>query len=141
MPVPTSYLSCCSSLHFAYITIVKITRRDITSEIHALTDENTASLPLFRDRSTIRVVESAPLFLYLRSTRCPRAPRRARESHIFGLRLLTSLDHLRTTRIDIDAASHHAANYLPPGGTVLFYFRAHFAYDFATHTIYQITFA
>lgn len=91
MPVPTSYLSCCSSLHFAYITIVKITRRDITSEIHALTDENTASLPLFRDRSTIRVVESAPLFLYLRSTRCPRAPRRARESHIFGLRLLTSL--------------------------------------------------
>lgn len=91
LPVPTSYLSCCSSLHFAYITIVKITRRDITSEIHALTDENTASLPLFRDRSTIRVVESAPLFLYLRSTRCPRAPRRARESHIFGLRLLTSL--------------------------------------------------
>lgn len=91
LPVPTSYLSCCSSLHFAYITIVKITRRDIRSEIHALTDENTASLPLFRDRSTIRVVESAPLFLYLRSTRCPRAPRRARESHIFGLRLLTSL--------------------------------------------------
>lgn len=71
--------------------IIKITRRDITSEIHALTEENTASLPLFRDRSTIRVVESAPLFLYLRSTRCPRAPRRARESHIFGLRLLTSL--------------------------------------------------
>lgn len=91
LPVPTSYLSCCSSLHFAYIIVVKITRRDITSEIHALTDENTASLPLFRDRSTIRVVESAPLFLYLRSTRCPRAPRRARESHIFGLRLLTSL--------------------------------------------------
>lgn len=91
LPVPTSYLSCCSSLYFAYITIVKITRRDITSEIYALTDENTASLPLFRDRSTIRVVESAPLFLYLRSTRCPRAPRRARESHIFGLRLLTSL--------------------------------------------------
>lgn len=71
--------------------IIKITRRDITSEIHALTEENTASLPLFRDRSTIRVVESAPLFLYLRSTRCPRAPRRARKSHIFGLRLLTSL--------------------------------------------------
>lgn len=71
--------------------IIKITRRDITSEIHALTEENTASLPLFRDHSTIRVVESAPLFLYLRSTRCPRAPRRARESHIFGLRLLTSL--------------------------------------------------
>lgn len=71
--------------------IIKITRRDITSEIHALTEENTASLPLFRDRLTIRVVESAPLFLYLRSTRCPRAPRRARESHIFGLRLLTSL--------------------------------------------------
>lgn len=91
LPVPTSYLSCCSSLHFAYIIVVKITRRDITSEIHALTDENTASLPLFRDRSTIRVVESAPLFLYLRSTRCPRAPRRARESHISGLRLLTSL--------------------------------------------------
>lgn len=91
LPVPTSYLSCCSSLHFAYIIVVKITRRDITSEIHALTDENTASLPLFRDRSAIRVVESAPLFLYLRSTRCPRAPRRARESHISGLRLLTSL--------------------------------------------------
>lgn len=91
LPVPTSYLSCCSSLHFAYIIVVKITRRDITSEIHALTDENTASLPLFRDRSTIRVVESTPLFLYLRSTRCPRAPRRARESHISGLRLLTSL--------------------------------------------------
>lgn len=91
LPVPTSYLSCCSSLHFAYIIVVKITRRDITSEIHALTDENTVSLPLFRDRSTIRVVESAPLFLYLRSTRCPRAPRRARESHISGLRLLTSL--------------------------------------------------
>lgn len=91
LPVPTSYLSCCSSLHFAYIIVLKITRRDITSEIHALTDENTASLPLFRDRSTIRVVESAPLFLYLRSTRCPRAPRRARESHISGLRLLTSL--------------------------------------------------
>lgn len=37
-----------------YFTVVKITRRDTTSEIHALIDENTASLPLFRDRSTIK---------------------------------------------------------------------------------------
>lgn len=78
--------------------IIKITRRDITSEIHALTEENTASLPLFRDRSTIRVVESAPLFLYLRSTRCPRAPRRARESHIrTPFAHESPIDRLRTT--------------------------------------------
>lgn len=86
LPVPTSYLSCCSSLHFAYIFYrsqnnkKRYNKRDtrVNRRKHCFTA--TVSRP-FDDKI---VVESAPLFLYLRSTRCPRAPRRARERVMYS---------------------------------------------------------
>lgn len=127
LPVPASYLPRCSRLYISCPFQLRSQRVLPCSKYEERYNARytrgqrkhclTATVPRPPDD---KIAESAPLFSCLRSkhTLSARTAKGKGKSRVVGLCLLANRPF--RTRIDIDAASHHAVNSLPPGGTVAF---------------------